>query len=332
VKRLDRRIKVFGVGLSKTGTTSLAAALDRLGVPTLHYPSDDRTREQLERGDYRLAVLDRYQGVCDTPVAPFFAQLDALHPGARFVLTVREKEAWLRSCERHWAFADWITHRTNRDRRFDDFINACTYGVHEFQRERFSWVYDRHVEAVTRHFAGRPESLLVLDVVGGEGWEKLCPFLGLDAPSEPFPHANAAQDKRIVEAWIEDREALGEELSARVPEGAAVALLDEDRLRSDLAGGPWRLEAFPAEAGEYAGPPRDVAGALAALDRLRGGGPDYLAVAWPAFWWLEHYAGFERALRAGFACVHESPRVVLFDLRSPAAGSDEAGRAVGGRS
>ena len=40
------------------------------------------------------------------------------------------------------------------------------------------------------HFAGRPDDLLVLDVVGGEGWERLCPFLGLAPPDEPFPHFN----------------------------------------------------------------------------------------------------------------------------------------------
>ena len=44
---------------------------------------------------------------------------------------------------------------------------------------------------VRAYFAGRPDDLLVLDVVGGEGWEKLCPFLGLEPPAEAFPHFNA---------------------------------------------------------------------------------------------------------------------------------------------
>ena len=34
------------------------------------------------------------------------------------------------------------------------------------------------------------DDLFVLDVRGGEGWEKLCPFLGLNVPDVPFPHAN----------------------------------------------------------------------------------------------------------------------------------------------
>ena len=32
----DTKVKVFGVGLSKTGTSSLAAALEELGLPTVH--------------------------------------------------------------------------------------------------------------------------------------------------------------------------------------------------------------------------------------------------------------------------------------------------------
>ena len=32
-----------------------------------------------------------------------------------------------------------------------------------------------------------PERLLVMDICAGEGWEKLCPFLGLPAPDSAFP-------------------------------------------------------------------------------------------------------------------------------------------------
>jgi hypothetical protein len=32
-----------------------------------------------------------------------------------------------------------------------------------------------------------------MDVTKGEGWEQLCPFLGLDVPVEPFPKINDFQ-------------------------------------------------------------------------------------------------------------------------------------------
>ena len=34
-----------------------------------------------------------------------------------------------------------------------------------------------------------PDRLLVMDIPAGDGWEKLCPFLGVPIPDAPFPHA-----------------------------------------------------------------------------------------------------------------------------------------------
>jgi hypothetical protein len=36
----EKSFKIFGLGLSKTGTSSLADALNELGFPTIHYPFD----------------------------------------------------------------------------------------------------------------------------------------------------------------------------------------------------------------------------------------------------------------------------------------------------
>jgi hypothetical protein len=52
--------------------------------------------------------------------------------------------------------------------------------------------YGRHLTAVAGRFADRPGDLLVMDITAGQGWEALCPFLGLEAPAGvAFPVANA---------------------------------------------------------------------------------------------------------------------------------------------
>ncbi len=60
------------------------------------------------------------------------------------------------------------------------------YGDSSFDAARFAERRRSYELGVQRHFAARPEKLLVLDVCNGEGWEKLCAFLGLEAPKEPF--------------------------------------------------------------------------------------------------------------------------------------------------
>src|SRR6266508_2610995 len=129
MRRLENHQKVFGLGLSKTGTTSLTKALNILGIRSIHFPNDQQTFHELQRGEYRLSILDKYQGVSDTPVAPFFAQLDSAWPGSKFILTVRDKASWLRSAEAHWQVI--LAKRRAEDpefRAFCDFINACVYG------------------------------------------------------------------------------------------------------------------------------------------------------------------------------------------------------------
>ncbi|MGH8929328.1 MAG: sulfotransferase family protein [Egibacteraceae bacterium] len=177
------RAKVFGIGLSKTGTKSLSKALSQLGLRTIHFPL---VRNNVLRAAYDLPVLREYDAATDLPVAALFPHLDVRYPGSKFILTVREKEPWLRSCERYYASADAIWEREGAlDRAL--FWRLLVFGCHRFNRERFAYVYDRHVREAFHHFQRRRRDLLVMDVCGGDGWEALCPFLECEEPNRPFP-------------------------------------------------------------------------------------------------------------------------------------------------
>jgi hypothetical protein len=205
--RWDPRFRVFGIGLSRTGTRSLTAALHVLGVDTIHYPIDEGTLRALTSGRLDFGVLDAFDGITDITVAPYYAELARRHPDARFVLTVRDEEAWLRSCERHWtgrdAFADAPTPAAESHMNIRRFLRAAVYGTYDFEPERFRLVYRRHIEAVRRHFASEPGRLLELDIAGGDGWKTLAPFLGRPIPEQPFPHKGGALSARLA-AEIDD--------------------------------------------------------------------------------------------------------------------------------
>lgn len=178
--------KLFGIGLSRTGTQSLSAALNELGVTSVHFPKDDTTFRQLRSGDFDLKVLQRSTALCDTPVVPYYPQLDEAFPGSKFILTLRDdREAWLASVERLWRSRPHIpTHPYHK------FITAAVYGTWHFSRSRFAYVYDRHVENVRSYFEDRTDDLLELRICDGEGWKQLAPFLGMDVPPATFPHAD----------------------------------------------------------------------------------------------------------------------------------------------
>jgi hypothetical protein len=178
-----RLMKIFGIGLSRTGTTSLTLALSRLGLHAHHFP---RSRE----------LIDSLDAATDTPVAAWYKELDAAYPGSKFILTLRDVPGWLDSCEALW---------TACFDQFDGFpasIHRQIYGREDFDREAFAAAYDRHRDDVLAHFRGRDRDLLLMDVCAGEGWERLCPFLGVEVPPCEFPRRNVRAD--LGHDWISD--------------------------------------------------------------------------------------------------------------------------------
>ena len=181
--------KIFGLGLSRTGTKSLTVALHKLGYNVIHYPDDATTLVELEAGRCDFSVLYRFDGITDITVAPYYAQLDQLHPGSKFILTTREKNAWLASMARHYkdkhTFFDASDNQVQMQIR--RFLRAAVYGCLSFEERRMGYVFDQHLRNVREYFLDRPQDLLSLDITAGDGWEKLCPFLGKPIPGEPFP-------------------------------------------------------------------------------------------------------------------------------------------------
>ena len=72
--------RFFGIGLSRTGTTSLTQAFKILGYVFYHYPSEQQ-----------LFNLRDGQGACDIPVVRYYKKLDKMFPGTKFINTIREK-------------------------------------------------------------------------------------------------------------------------------------------------------------------------------------------------------------------------------------------------
>lgn len=177
---MQKRAMVFGIGLSKTGTTSLDGALELLRIPSVHYPDP----ALMVAGRFERA-LEGYGGATDITVAAFFRELDAAYPGSKFVLTVRDLESWLESVEYHLAARDIRKYLGDSPA---GIVREIVYGRRDFERQSFAAAYRAHREAVRLYFAERPADLLVMDICAGDGWEKLCPFLGVDAPAAAFPH------------------------------------------------------------------------------------------------------------------------------------------------
>jgi 2-polyprenyl-3-methyl-5-hydroxy-6-metoxy-1,4-benzoquinol methylase len=118
-----------------------------------------------------------------------------------------------------------------------------------------------------------------------------------------------------AEQWTQRARHAARELTDVVRPGEPFILIDEDRIRTELGDADHALP-FPQQDGQYAGPPADDGSAIDELERLRAHGAMFAVVAWPAFWWLDYYAGLERHLRSRYRRVLDGERLIVFDLRA----------------
>ena len=301
----EKNFKIFGLGLSKTGTSSLADALNELGFPTIHYPFDNRTYDELRKGNYNLSILNDYRGIVDIPVAPYYAQLDVAYPGSKFILTVRDVESWLRSAEKHWELMMTWWDNYPEFKKFHEFIGVAVYGCIYFNRDRFRFVYETHLRNVMDYFDERKDDLLVINICDGEGWQKLCDYLGVPIPAFPFPHANEWMHK-LMEATHEFKTA--------VLPGKTFVLIDQEGFGEEFSEGRTKL-LFTEENGSYNGEPATDEKAIEELERLLKSSPDYLVIGWPSFWWTEFYPKFYEVVQRSFTCIMKNERLIVFDLK-----------------
>ena len=174
-------MKIFGVGLSKTGTNSLVDACKILGFDLLHYPPPNL-----------FEAFEECDGGTDLPTLIHFKELDQKFPGSKFVWTVRDRDTWLESARKHMR------------RRPSSTLNAwgreCrvkAYGSETPSDSELLQAYDAHMKEVGTYFQSRPQDCLILDIVEESDdslWKQLCTFLGKDLVPEgtPFPHGNSA--------------------------------------------------------------------------------------------------------------------------------------------
>lgn len=170
-RRDPRKPRVLCVGFRKTGTTSLGMALRQLGFA--HCGFDRDLWDALRRGEVErcLRFASHFDSLDDVPWSEptFIAAFRRRFPGSRYVMLLREEESWLRSFLGYfgprWTPGDALTALRDHNAR---------------------------VEAL---LADEPH-VLRMNLCGGEGYEILCPFLGMETPATPFPWANRAGRSR----------------------------------------------------------------------------------------------------------------------------------------
>ena len=161
--------KIFVIGLSRTGTTSIGNALALLGYKRIGW-KDIRSRHLVNtyiQGDLgplieQTKYFDAFE---DLPWPYIYPQMAEMFPDAKFILSLRKHEnTWLKSIRRHTARANWRP-------------AAYFYGAHEVDGNEATVLnaYRNHTATVREYFKNKPERYSELVIEDGDAnWKTLC--------------------------------------------------------------------------------------------------------------------------------------------------------------
>lgn len=198
--------KIFCIGFSKTGTTSLESALKLLGYNVCAGDYRNNYSNYLQglyvNNDFEeiLKITHYFDAFADAPWAGgrLHPMLEQKYPNAKFILTTRDSEKWFNSLQKMLCkFA------TGPADAFETFHKEGRYGIVRFlskvfdidtlanNKEKIIAGYEQYNEEMLAYFAGR-EDFLHFDLTVDGNWEELCAFLNKPIPQADFPHQNKA--------------------------------------------------------------------------------------------------------------------------------------------
>ncbi|KAK1094462.1 hypothetical protein LTR48_000337 [Friedmanniomyces endolithicus] len=217
----DRPLQVLALGLGRTGTESLALALDELGYGEVYhgwktaalpgwyvqwarlgnakYGKHSKNPALLNRAEFDR-VIGHCGAVTDLPTAAFGPEMLRAYPDAKVILNRRrDVDAWYEIQKKTIAklFTDW---RSIVPGLFETELfwtwQCVRFVVIRMAGDDFEWngkeMYAEHY--VQLEAECRKQGREWLDWTVQDGWEPLCKFLDKPVPTHPFPAGNKVGD------------------------------------------------------------------------------------------------------------------------------------------
>jgi len=198
-------LRIIGAGLGRTGTMSMKLALEQLGAGRCYHMAEliadlSRLPQWLRAADGVPdweAVFAGFSATVDYPGCTYWRELAAFYPDAKVLLTVRDPDDWFDSTQAT-IFSPPMRARLAGSPMEGFFQKAVfrDFGNRLDDREFMKGAFERHNAAVRS--AVPPERLLVYEV--GEGWTRLCEFLGVPVPAASFPRVNSREEMQQMMA------------------------------------------------------------------------------------------------------------------------------------
>lgn len=166
-------MRIFVIGLPKTGLSSMTKALEDLGFSRHHHVNPKDLLEYWRNPE--MDVPDNHF-VCDLGPRNFWYN-HMRYPDAKFILTTRDLDSWVDSVERHFIKEKPVVGCKGKLQR------VSSVGLFGFNREYLLEYHKRHLEQVRDYFRPQRDNLLEFNL-GTSDYGDLCQFLDISCIPE----------------------------------------------------------------------------------------------------------------------------------------------------
>ncbi|WP_317932362.1 sulfotransferase family protein [Halioxenophilus sp. WMMB6] len=197
-------LKVIGAGFGRTGTMSMKAALEQLGLgPCYHMveclPQGPEHWQQwvnaLQGNPDWPTLFKGFTSTVDFPASTSYQALADYYPSAKVILTVRDPERWFESTQETIFAPHWIEYQ--RKVEMGNFLKLTINDYFQDRMHDKTYLIERFHEHVDAVKAAIPaDRLLVFEVK--DGWQPLCDFLEVPVPATDFPYINDTEATKAI--------------------------------------------------------------------------------------------------------------------------------------
>jgi tetratricopeptide (TPR) repeat protein len=188
--------KIFGIGLSKTGTHLLNEVLSTLGYTSVHL-INPITKSILDSKDFLY-----FDAFTDISVSFRFEELFFAFPNAQFIYLERDLNHWVESISRYYTklygfstpkdMRNWLTQSQSSvlQRGCLDCDTTYRHAIANLYAHHLNWksAYRSFDQRVQRFFHDKPkDKLLKINLFRENNWDNICQFLEVKVPGAAFP-------------------------------------------------------------------------------------------------------------------------------------------------
>jgi hypothetical protein len=196
-------LKIIGAGLGRTGTHTLALALEKLNFGPC-YTVNTLKKNPLHVAIWNEAISGKtvdwqslYQGygsAVEWPTVSFFPQVLQAFPKAKVILTLRDAKEWYESARatifEALELSQYNPNPPGKNRPAVELtrrlvLEIMFQGKYKDEAQAIE-IYNQHNLQVREIVS--EDRLLIYKIT--EGWLPLCEFVGVAVPNEPFPKSN----------------------------------------------------------------------------------------------------------------------------------------------